>query len=914
MIGQTHLHYRIVEKIGEGGLGVVYKAVDTHLDRPVAVKILPPDKVADPERKRRFVLEAKAASALHHPNIVVIHDIASDQGVDFIVMEYVDGPSLDHLIGRRGMKLASALALAVQIADGLSKAHAAGIVHRDLKPTNVMVTPGGLVKILDFGLAKLTEPALTAAGPQTMTLAQAEKPRTEEGFVVGTAAYMSPEQAEGGTVDARSDIFAFGVLLYEMLTGQRAFQRESRMKTLAAVLGEEPKPASELNEALPAEIERLLVRCLRKDPARRWQTASDLRVALQDLKEESESGKLPAASAQRGRGRRRPGIFWAAAAGGVILLLAAVIFVLLPRMRKPAPAPAYATTRLTYDAGFTAMPARSPDGKMVAYVSDREGDGNLELWVQQVSGGKPLRLTNTPCNEHSPSFSADGTKIAYCADGAGGGIFVIDALGGEPRKIVDASGLGLRFSPDGTRLAFVSLPASLDTRLFNLYVVPAQGGAPMPVHPEFLTSYLSQGATPIWSPDGKAILISAALHADPASSSDWWVIPVDGAEPVRTRALANLGQSPAVEYPALWIGTSVYYVYGTTIEGVNIFRAAIDPKTYAITGPPVAVTSGQGMKIMLSDARDGRFAYAQTNVSLDVWGVSARADQGIVGADFHKLTADVMQKFYPAVSRDGKRLVFTAFGGLQGARLELRRRDLDTGRETVFPLRVQGMQFGQLPRFGPDGILFAYRDFIEGAWRTLLVPTGATTGADVGAIGQLVDFFPDPSFALVDTPAGLVKRSLKTGENTPVLKLSADALGNASLSADGRWAAVQRGFPDGRVAIEAVPIGAAPAEEKDLVTLAASDRYLGNPRWSPDGRTVYYLSEESGRCGLYARTFDPRAGKPGAPARAVFFSSRERFSLNYPRAFGFIDVAADKIIFAVDEITANIFLVTPIAR
>ena len=296
MIGQTLLHYRIVEKIGEGGMGVVYKAVDTHLDRVVAIKVLPPDKTADPERKRRFVLEAKAASALHHPNIVVIHDIASDRGVDFIVMEYVDGPSLDHLIGRRGLKLGPALGYADP-----DRRRAGQSPRRRDRPPRPQAdqrhgrTPAGLVKILDFGLAKLAEPVdRRRRRPQTMTLAQAEKPRTEEGFVVGTAAYMSPEQAEGGAVDARSDIFSFGVLLYEMLTGQKAFQRESRMKTLAAVLNEEPRPASAVNEAVPAEVEHILARCLRKDPQRRWQTVSDLKVALQDLKEDSESGKLRA--------------------------------------------------------------------------------------------------------------------------------------------------------------------------------------------------------------------------------------------------------------------------------------------------------------------------------------------------------------------------------------------------------------------------------------------------------------------------------------------------------------------------------------------------------------------------------------------------------------------------------------------
>src|SRR5262249_28634970 len=268
-------------------MGVVYKARDTHLDRPVAIKVLPADKVADPDRKRRFVQEAKAASALNHANIITIHDISSSDGVDFIVMEYVEGKALDELIPPKGMRPAQALKYAVQIADALATAHGAGIIHRDLKPSNVMVTDQGRVKILDFGLAKLLEPADSSADAATLTA----RPMTEEGTVMGTVAYMSPEQAEGRKIDGRSDIFSFGAVLYEVLTGRKPFTGDSRLAMLTKILNEDPTPPGQLVAAIPPESEKIILRCLRKDPARRYQTMADLKVALEDVQEESDSGR-----------------------------------------------------------------------------------------------------------------------------------------------------------------------------------------------------------------------------------------------------------------------------------------------------------------------------------------------------------------------------------------------------------------------------------------------------------------------------------------------------------------------------------------------------------------------------------------------------------------------------------------------
>jgi serine/threonine protein kinase len=271
VIGKTLGHYRIEAKLGAGGMGEVYRARDTHLDRPVAVKVLPADAVRDPDRKRRFVQEAKAASALNHPNIITIYDIDQSDGVDYIAMEYVAGRTLEK---RGDIGLGELLGWAIQIADALAAAHRAGIVHRDLKPSNLMVTPEGLVKVLDFGLAKLT--ALEPADDLGATL---DAPaRTEEGTVLGTAAYMSPEQAEGKRVDARSDIFSLGAVLYELVTGRRAFSGASRVSTLSAILHQEPAP---VGEAAPRELDRLIRHCLRKDPARRFQHLEDVKILLE---------------------------------------------------------------------------------------------------------------------------------------------------------------------------------------------------------------------------------------------------------------------------------------------------------------------------------------------------------------------------------------------------------------------------------------------------------------------------------------------------------------------------------------------------------------------------------------------------------------------------------------------------------
>jgi serine/threonine protein kinase len=919
MIGETLLHYQISDKIGEGGMGAVFKAVDTHLDRPVAIKVLPPDRVADPERKQRFIQEAKAASALRHPNIIVIHDIAFDGGRDFMVMEFVEGKSLDHLIGRKGLKLNEALGYAVQIADGLAKAHSAGIVHRDLKPTNIMVTDDGLVKILDFGLAKLMEsiPATEApdAGP-TLTMGRFEKPRTEEGYILGTAAYMSPEQAEGKKIDARSDIFSFGAVLYEMLTGRRAFHRDSQIKTLAAVLNEEPPPATVANEAIPQEVERVLSRCLRKDPQRRWQTMSDLRVALQDLKEDSESGKLlsaVSAAVAPARAKKRTALL--AVPIAVLAVAAAAILLKLFVFKAKAPVEFEAPTRLTFDSGFTSSPTVSADGNLIAYASDRDGTHTYDIWVQHIATGSARRLTDHPADDWYPSISPDQSKVVFRSERDGGGIYLVDVQTRQVQKIVDG-GYSPRFSPDGSLIAYFVVPASGDPERCQIALTSPDGRSTRPLHPDFCVSYTAQGQLPVWSPDGKHIIFRGRRVGD-RKSMDWWVAPVGEGEPVQTHAMENLGPTDMVQFPVGWAGNDIYFISGSTIEGVNIFRVPIDPSDWTIKGPAESLTMAPLMINYVFVARDGRVFYTAMKGVMAPWYVTAKPDDAFVSAEApRKFSPDLLQKLWPTVSRDGTRIAFVAYGGHQASDIVVRLRDLTTEQETNIP--TQGASLGLAPRLSPDGSILAYRDRISGSWRTFVVPAGDTSGREVCASCLLLDFFPGNAFALIfGKSGGLEKLNLQTGETTPVLADAQRSIQDASLSPEGKWIAVLAGETDGRAAIRIFPIdgrqGASDAE-KEAIPIAEDSRYLSTPDWSPNGRYLYFISEKNDRASVFAQELDLRTKTPVGAARELYFSPDSRFALNYPKGLGTIGVAVDKIVFMASEVEGNIYVTTPKKR
>ncbi|RPJ52641.1 MAG: serine/threonine-protein kinase, partial [Acidobacteria bacterium] len=407
LAGRTLLHYRIEEKIGQGGMGEVYRARDTSLDRTVALKILPAAFVSDQDRMRRFVREAKAASALSHQNVATIFAVGQAEGIHFIAMEYVSGETLAEYSRKRKLEPAQIIDIAIQMADTLEEAQAKGVIHRDLKPTNVMVTARGQVKVLDFGLAKL---ARSAGEPGEISPSSL----TESGLVIGTVAYMSPEQVLGRQLDHRTDIFSLGTILYELATGHSPFAGRTGTEIMDRILHSEPEAIARFNPRVSPELERIVRKCLEKDSELRYQHASDLYTDLKRLKRDTESGK-PAPEVWKAE--RHP--LWSVSLRlvvvgvAVVFLVAAGWYWLGGRGPIQPEAPLTAVPLTSYP-GWEFTPSFSPDGNYVAFEWKPEGPGaNFDLYIKQVGVEPPFRLTTDPADDISPAWSPDGRFIAF---------------------------------------------------------------------------------------------------------------------------------------------------------------------------------------------------------------------------------------------------------------------------------------------------------------------------------------------------------------------------------------------------------------------------------------------------------------------------------------------------------------------
>jgi Tol biopolymer transport system component/predicted Ser/Thr protein kinase len=663
MIGKTLGHYRIDSKLGEGGMGVVYRAFDTHLERAVAVKVLRPEFTASPDRKRRFVQEAKSASALNHPGIVHIYDIdcenLPDGPTDFIAMEFVLGQTLDQHIGKSGLSLEDTLKYGTQIADALARAHAAGIVHRDLKPANIIVADDGRVKLLDFGLAKLTEVIEGDPEGATVTAAQ-ENPQTEEGAILGTVAYMSPEQAEGRKVDRRSDIFSFGSVLYEMVTGRRAFEGTNKISTLGAIVHTEPKAASEISARVPTELDKIIVRCLRKNPERRAQSIADIKLALEELKQESESGNLSGqvAAAAAVRQPPRPRRFVAITAG-VVALVIAVAGLTWWLLKRPASAPARSEwVQITNLPDSAVQPALSPDGRMLTFIRGPSSFNTPgQVYVKMLPSGEPVQLTRDNRIKMSPVFSPDGSRIAYSVSGGIWDMWAVPVLGGEPRVwLPNASGLvwidksKLLFSEIKDQRQHMAIVTADESRAGSrdLYVPPHDRGM---IHRSYP------------SPDGKWMLL---VEMNERGALDRCrLAPMDGSSTGQ-----QIGPPSGACTFAAWSPDGEWMYFSSAFGGAfHTWRQRFPD------GRPEQVTSGPTEEEGLAMAPDGRsFITAVGLTQSSVWLHDGGGDRQVSLEGY---------AYAPKFTPDGKWLLYQV---RKAAASELWVAELDSGRsEPLLP-------------------------------------------------------------------------------------------------------------------------------------------------------------------------------------------------------------------------------------
>ncbi|HET9386257.1 MAG TPA: protein kinase [Gemmatimonadales bacterium] len=826
--------YEILSPLGAGGMGEVYRARDTKLNRDVALKTLPEHLAVDAERRLRFEREAQSIAALNHPNIVTIHSVEEAGGVLFLTMELVEGRPLDALLVKGGMPFSRILALAIPLADAVSAAHDKGITHRDLKPANVMVTADGRVKVLDFGLAKLVEPAPAAAGASALPT----RALTGDGRIVGTVAYMSPEQAEGKPVDHRSDIFSLGVMLYELATGARPFTGETPVSTMTSILRDTPRSIAEINAGMPRDLAVIVRRCLAKDPEQRTHSAKDLRNQLEDLRHAMDSGELLAVPATtRAPGRSRAAAI--VAATSLIVAIAAVAVVLY--LRPPVPAPL--VTKLDAVTPPTSDPfsfALSPDGRQLAFVAS---EGVSRLWVRPLDQATARPLAGTEGASY-PFWKPDGRAIGFFADGK---LKRIDVAVGAPQVLADAQGARggtwnqddvIVFGPQASGLMRIAATATRGKPTAVTTLAPGQFSHRWP---QFL-------------PDGRRLLFLAALGQ--SETRGIYLGSLDGGEP--TRLLA--GETAAMYVPP---GYLLRVQQGVLVaHPFDVQRGVVSGEQVPLA-QPVGLDDGT-LHSAFSASDTGVLAHRPGTLPRRqlVWVDRTGEVTGVVKAPDDKSLAS------PQLAPDERRVAVSR--GVQG-NFDVWLAEVGRAFETKLTFDPN---IDQGSVWSPDGSRLVFQSNRTGVWELFEKPVNKTAADRPLAMAtpdkqdkSVVDWSRDGRFLLYaahDPKAGTDETDLWAlpltgdGKPFPVVQTRFQER-NGQFSPDGRWIAyVSNETGSDEVYIQPFP---GPGGKIQVSNSGGTD-----PRWRRDGRELFFVAADGKLMAVPIEiTADGQTLNPGAP-------------------------------------------------